>query len=99
MLLEESVPVFLRIPVGQGAEGTMISSCIRRLGSNFGFKIFVSIFLGVFRKWIFWGYEDYVDIFGGHHRFGLYLGSFLCILGYFLKVKVKTGMLLGVAKI
>ena len=32
-----------------------------------------------------------MDIFGGHHKFGLYLGSFLCILGSLLKVKVNKG--------
>ena len=29
-------------------------------------------------------YEDFVDIFRGHHKIGLYLGSFL-------KVKVQNG--------
>ena len=28
---------------------------------------------------------------GGHHRIGLYLGLFLCILGSFLKFKVQNG--------
>ena len=63
------------------------------------------------------GYEDFVDIFCGHHKIGLYLvvihflrrrdtkgsvfercfpaedneWSLLCILGYFLKVKVQNG--------
>ena len=31
-----------------------------------------------------------MDIFGGHHRTGVFLGSFLYILGLFLKVKVKN---------
>ena len=30
---------------------------------------------GVLRKnEFFWRYEDFVDIFGGHHKIGLYLG-------------------------
>ena len=33
--------------------------------------------LGFFRKNnIFGGYEDFVDIFWGHHKIGLYLGPF-----------------------
>ena len=37
---------------------------------------------------------------GGHYKIGLHLGSFLCILGSFLKVKVQNrGYFLGVAKI
>ena len=40
--------------------------------------------LGGFQKnYYFWGYEDFVDIFWGHHKIGLYLGSFL-------KVKVEN---------
>ena len=41
-------------------------------GHFLGFKIL--IFLGVFRNLIFLGYEDFVDIFWGHHKIGLYLG-------------------------
>ena len=40
---------------------------------------------------IFLGYEDFVDIFLVRHKIGLYLGSFLCILGPFLKVKLENG--------
>ena len=48
-----------------GGGGSLIFSCIRRLGS----------FLGFFRKInIFFGYENFVDIFLGHHKIGLYLG-------------------------
>ena len=48
-------------------------------------------FLGMMILWIF---------FLGHHKIGLYLGSFLNILGSFLKVKVQIwGYFLGVAKI
>ena len=38
---------------------------------------------------IFWVYEDFVDIFWGHHKIGLVSGSFLCSLGSFFKVKVQ----------
>ena len=41
-----------------------------------------------------------MDIFWGHHKIGLVLGSFLCILGSFLNVKgTELGYFLGVAKI
>ena len=43
------------------------------------------------------GYEDFVDIFLGHHKTGLFGGgSFLYILWYFLKVKVQNGNIFGV---
>ena len=42
----------------------------------FGFKILnFNIFWGFQKKKKFLGgYEDFVDIFGGHHKIGLYLG-------------------------
>ena len=49
-------------------------------------------FLG-FRNlaFFFWFSEKYfVDIFLGHHKTGLVFGSFLCILGTFLKVNVQN---------
>ena len=49
-------------------------------------------FLGFFRKInIFWGYEDFVDSFWGSSQNWTILGSFLCILGSFLKAKVQNG--------
>ena len=40
-----------------------------------GFKILkFNIFGGFSGKIIFLGYEDFVDIFLGHHKIGLYLG-------------------------
>ena len=39
----------------------------------------------------FLGYEDFVDIFWGHHKIGLYLGVISKHLGSFLKVKVHNG--------
>ena len=50
--------------------------------SFFGFKILNFNIFGGFQKIeIFWGYEDFVDIFLGSSQ----------ILGSFLKVKVKEG--------
>ena len=43
-----------------------------------------------------------MDIFWGHHKIGLVLGSFLCILGSFLRSKGQNWDIfyfLGVAKI
>ena len=44
------------------------------------------------------GYENLVDIFGGNHKTGLVLGSFLCIvgsllfiIGSFIEVNVQNG--------
>ena len=37
---------------------------------NFEFQYF----LGFQENEYFWGYEDFVDIFWGHHKIGLYLG-------------------------
>ena len=39
---------------------------------------------------IFLGHEDFVDIFLGSSQNWASLGSFLCNLGYFLKVKVQN---------
>ena len=53
-------------PSGGGGGGTLIFSYIRRLELFFGFKILNFNIILVFRKMnIFWGYEDFVDIFGG----------------------------------
>ena len=55
--------------------GTLIFSYIRRLGPFLGFKILnFNIFWGFQKKKFFLGYEDFVDIFWGHHKIGLYLG-------------------------
>ena len=56
--------------VGGGAwgmgGGTTIFSYIRRLGLFFGVQIFIfQYFLGFSEMNIFWGYEDFVDIFWG----------------------------------
>ena len=42
-------------------------------GYVWGFKILNFNILGSFQKTeYFWGYEDFVDIFCGHHKIGLY---------------------------
>ena len=48
---------------------------------------------------IFWGYEDFVDIFLGSSQNWANLRSFLCILGSFLRSMYRIGIFLGVAKI
>ena len=51
---------------GWGGGGTLIFSHKRRLGLFFGFKILnFNIFWGFQKNEYFWGYEDFVDIFGG----------------------------------
>ena len=57
-----------------GGGGTLIFSCIRRLGlfRGVGFKILnFNIFGGFQKTEYFWGYEDIVDIFWSHHKIGL----------------------------
>ena len=53
--------------MGEGRRrGTLIFPYIRRFGSFFKFKILNFNIFGVFRKMnIFFGYEDFVDIFFG----------------------------------
>ena len=66
---------------------TLIFSYIRRLRPFLGVPNFeFQYFWGFQKNEYFLGYEDYVDILWGHHKIRLYLGSFLCILGSFLKV-------------
>ena len=48
---------------------------------------------------IFGGYEDFVDIFWGHHKIWLVWGSFLCNLGSFLRSRYRIGIFFWVAKI
>ena len=40
---------------------------------------------------IFFGYEDFVEIYFESSKIVYIYGSFLCILGSFLKVKVQNG--------
>ena len=54
---------------GGGGGGTLIFSDIRRLGSFFLFKILkFNIFGGFQKNDYFLGYEDFTDIFWGHHK-------------------------------
>ena len=46
--------------------------------------------MGVSEILIFWGYEDFVDIFGGHDKIGLVLGVSSMYLWVFFKVNVQN---------
>ena len=95
MFWRSRILTFWPQPLGQGCDqrGVLCGYFHTYVGPGYflGFKILISIFLGVLRKvYIFGGYEDFVDIFWGHHKIGLVWGSFLCISGYFFKVKVQN---------
>ena len=81
--------------------GTLIFSRIHRLGPFFGVQNSeFQYFFWFSEKWIFfWGMKILWIFFGGHHKIGLVWGSFLCILGSFLKVNVQNWDIFGVAKI
>ena len=54
--------MYMSTPCGRGP---LIFSYIRRLGPFLGFKILNSnIFGGFHKNEYFWGYEDFVDVFG-----------------------------------
>ena len=63
------------------------------LGLNFlNFNIF-----GDFQKnEYFWGYDDFVDIFGVITKLAYIKGSFLCILGSFLRKRFRVEDIFGV---
>ena len=64
-----------------------------------GFKILNLNISGGFQKnEYFWGYEDFVDIFGGQHKIGLYFGVISMHLGSFLRVKVQYRDVFGGCK-
>ena len=46
--------------------------------------------MGLSEILIFWGYEDFVDIFGGHDKIGLVLGVSSMYLRVFFKVNVQN---------
>ena len=82
--------------------GTLIFHTYVGSGHFFGVKNFESQnFFGFSEKLIyFWGMKILWIFFFGHLKLDYIEGSFLCILGYFLKVKVQNGgYFLGVAKI
>ena len=59
---------------GGGGGGTLIVSYIRRLGTFFWVQnLEFQYFRGFQKNKYFLGYEDFVDIFWGHHKIGLYL--------------------------
>ena len=65
-----------------------------------GFKILnFNIFGGFQKNKYFWGYEDFVDIFLGHHKIGLYLGVISMHFRVVLKFMVQNGIFFGIAKI
>ena len=73
-----------------GGGGTLIFSYIRRLGSFFGVQTFE----------YFLGYEDFVDIFGSHHKIGLYLGVISMHFSVFSSGHgTEWGIFWGVAKL
>ena len=62
-------------PQGGGGGGTLIFSYIRRLGPFFLVQNFeFQYFLGFQKNKYFFGSDDFVDIFYGHRKIGLYLG-------------------------
>ena len=81
--------------------GTLIYSYIPRLGSFFfWFKILnLTIFGGFQKKEYFLVYEDFVDIFRGHHKIGLYLGVISMYFRVFLRSRYRMGDIFWAAKI
>ena len=56
--------------------------------------------MGFQKNEYFWGYEDFVDIFWGHHKIGLYLGVISMHLRVFTQGQgTERGIFFGVAKI
>ena len=65
--------VCLFFPRGGGGGYSYIYMAYVASGYFWGFKILNFNIFGDFQKTeYFWGYEDFVDIFGGHHKIGLY---------------------------
>ena len=62
-------------------------------GHFLGFKILNFNIFGVFRKMnIFWGYEDFVDIFWGSSRnWTILRGHFYAFQGLFLRSRYRMG--------
>ena len=81
---------------GGGGGGTLILSYIHRLRLFFWVQNFeFQYFLGFQKNEYCFGCEDFVDIYWDP----IIRGSFLCILGSFLKVKVQNGSIFWAAKI
>ena len=61
-------------PNPQGGGGTLIFSYIHRLSPFFWVQNFeFRYFFGFQKNKYFLGYENFMDIFLGHHKIGLYL--------------------------
>ena len=79
---------------GGGGGVTLIFSYTRRLGSfsrvqNFKILNF-NIFCGFSEKRIFFGYEDFMDIFKGHHNiWTIFRGHFYALKGLFLRSRYR----------
>ena len=78
----------------------MLSYIRKGLAHNLGFKVLNFNILGVFRKWIFLGGMKILRIFlfrgvGVITKLN-YMGSFLGVLGFFLKVNVQIENILFV---
>ena len=79
-------------PGGGGGGCTLIFAYIRRLGLLFWVQTFEFHFFGGFQKnKYFWGIKILWIFFRVITKLGYIKGSFLCILGSFLKVKVQNG--------
>ena len=91
----------------QGGGGRVLRYFHTYVGSGYfwGFKILNFNIFWVFRKMkIVWGMKILWLFFwggggGGNHKNGLVWGSFLCILGSFLRSSYRFWIFLGVAKI
>ena len=74
--------------------------CLHMAWTIFGVQNFEIQYFGGFQKnENFFGYEEIVDIFGVITLLDWFVGSFLYILGPFLKARFRMGMFLGVTKI
>ena len=72
-LWQKQIHLISKQGVNKPQGGTLIFSHIRRLGPFLGFKILNFNIFGGFQKInIFLGYEDFVDIFWGHQKIGLF---------------------------
>ena len=79
-----------------GGSGTLIFSYLRRLGSILWFKILnFNIFGGFQKSEYFGGMQILWIFFGVITKLDSIKGSFLCILGSSLKVKIQNGGFLG----
>ena len=83
---------------GGGGGGNLIFSYIRRFGPFFWVQNFE--FWGFQKNTYFLGYENFLDIFWGHHKIELYLEVIsMHFKAFFLKVKIQNwGKFFGLLK-